>query len=271
MSPGDLDHAVLLERLARDGRRLDGHVRVGERLEVDPVGAGRAHAAADLVVAEDHRAVHRGQRAGRLAEPAVERVGGRVVLDLRRAARRTCPARRSAPLVRLRAWSAGPLPPFLAAHTAVHRNPGAATCDRPAICGGSESMPAVEGKPIEQVRAMWAAYARGGVDAMHARRRRRARRVDPARRATSPCRPSVLGRLGPPPDRAGLGDRALVRGARDVRDRPRQHAHVQRGRLRRRAAELGLLLPRRGARARRRATRRARRRWRRSAAGAQEE
>ncbi len=29
-------------------------------------------------------------------------------------------------------------------------------------------MPAVEGKPIEQVRAMWAAYARGGVEAMHA-------------------------------------------------------------------------------------------------------
>jgi hypothetical protein len=26
----------------------------------------------------------------------------------------------------------------------------------------------VEGKPIEQVRAMWAAYARGGVEAMHA-------------------------------------------------------------------------------------------------------
>ncbi len=26
----------------------------------------------------------------------------------------------------------------------------------------------MEGKPIEQVRAMWAAYARGGVDAMHA-------------------------------------------------------------------------------------------------------
>jgi len=26
----------------------------------------------------------------------------------------------------------------------------------------------VEGKPIEQVRALWAAYSRGGVDAMHA-------------------------------------------------------------------------------------------------------
>jgi hypothetical protein len=34
--------------------------------------------------------------------------------------------------------------------------------------GCSESMAEVEGKPIEQVRAMWAAYARGGVEAMHA-------------------------------------------------------------------------------------------------------
>src|SRR5262245_21633166 len=37
----------------------------------------------------------------------------------------------------------------------------------PVICGDSESMPRVEGKPIDQVRARWAAYARGGVEAMH--------------------------------------------------------------------------------------------------------
>ena len=31
----------------------------------------------------------------------------------------------------------------------------------------SESIPRVEGTPVEQVRSLWAAYARGGVDAMH--------------------------------------------------------------------------------------------------------
>jgi hypothetical protein len=41
----------------------------------------------------------------------------------------------------------------------VHRNPSYA--------GVLRAWPAVEGKPIEQVRAIWAAYARGGVEAMH--------------------------------------------------------------------------------------------------------
>ena len=78
-----LDHAVLDERLARDRRRLDGHVRVGEAVEVEPVRARRAHAPARLVVAEDHRAVHRGEPAHRLAQRRVERVGGAVGLRAR--------------------------------------------------------------------------------------------------------------------------------------------------------------------------------------------
>ncbi len=168
MSPVDLDHAVLLERLARDGRRLDGDVRVGERVEVDPVGARGAHAAADLVVAEDHRAVHRGQRAGRLAEPAVEGVGGRVVLDLRRAARRTCRARRCAPRAacvhRVGVHSLHPPGTYL-----LYTGTGGGYASiAPRARGSGEHAAAVEGKPIEQVRAMWAAYARGGVEAMHA-------------------------------------------------------------------------------------------------------
>ena len=68
-----LDHAVLDERLARDRRRLDGDVRAARSgVEVDAEGARRAHAAARLVVAEDHRAVHRREPADRLAERGVE-------------------------------------------------------------------------------------------------------------------------------------------------------------------------------------------------------
>src|SRR5918994_7461709 len=37
----------------------------------------------------------------------------------------------------------------------------------PAYAGTLRRFTAVEGKPIEQVRAMWTAYARGGVEAMH--------------------------------------------------------------------------------------------------------
>jgi hypothetical protein len=77
----DLDDAVLLERLARDRRRLHGQVRVLEDLELDPVGAGGVHAPAGVVVAEDDRAVHRGDPAGRLAEAAVEVVG--LAVDVR--------------------------------------------------------------------------------------------------------------------------------------------------------------------------------------------
>ena len=71
------------QRLARDRRRLDGHARVREALEVEPEGARGAHPAVRLVVAEDHRAVHRGQPADRLAERRVEAVGGAVGLDAR--------------------------------------------------------------------------------------------------------------------------------------------------------------------------------------------
>src|SRR5215217_5643 len=61
----------------------------------------------------------------------------------------------------------GSTPSILAAHLAVHRKLEAATrCPFPPV-GGSESMHLVEGTPIEQVKAMWAAYARGGVEAMH--------------------------------------------------------------------------------------------------------
>ena len=79
----DLDHAVLLERLARDRRRLDGQVRILEQLEVDPVGARGVHPPACVVVAEDHRPVHRRDAAGRLAETAVEVVGRAVDLHAR--------------------------------------------------------------------------------------------------------------------------------------------------------------------------------------------
>ena len=75
-----LDHAVLLERLARDRRRLHGHARVREAVEVEPVCARGAHAPVRLVVAEDHRAVHRREPADRLAERRVEAVGGPVGL-----------------------------------------------------------------------------------------------------------------------------------------------------------------------------------------------
>ena len=78
-----LDHAVLLQRLARDRRRLHGHARVREALEVEPEGARGAHAPVRLVVAEDHRAVHRGEPADRLAERRVEAVGGPVGLHAR--------------------------------------------------------------------------------------------------------------------------------------------------------------------------------------------
>jgi hypothetical protein len=52
-----------------------------EHVEVDPVRARRVHAPARVVVAEDHRAVHRGDAARRLAQAAVEVVGRAVHLD----------------------------------------------------------------------------------------------------------------------------------------------------------------------------------------------
>ena len=63
-------------------------------LEVDAEGARRADAPARLVVAEDHRAVHRAHPADRLAQRAVERVGRARRPRRARAARRTSRARR---------------------------------------------------------------------------------------------------------------------------------------------------------------------------------
>src|SRR5436190_22532534 len=63
-------------------------------------------------------------------------------------------------------------------------------------------------------------------------------------RGARPAR-GVLGELGAPPRRGDLGDYAQPRAARLMRARPRQPADVPHGRLLRRAAELGLLLPRR--------------------------
>ena len=64
-------------------------------------------------------------------------------------------------------------------------------------------MPAVEGKPIEQVRAMWAAYARGGVEAMHAVVGDTLVEWVPLGADEPLPAEQLLGRVGPPADRAG--------------------------------------------------------------------
>ena len=78
-----LDDAVLGQRLARDRRRLDRDVPVGEVRERDPVRAGGVHAAARVVVAEDHRAVHLGEPADGLGEAREELVGAVLLVDAR--------------------------------------------------------------------------------------------------------------------------------------------------------------------------------------------
>ena len=135
----------------------------------DAVRAGRPHPAADLVVAEDHRAIHRGQRAGRLAEAAVERVRRRVVLDAREQLdehvecvdadrRRRCADRGS-----VRAFHpSGHILVYTASWARLRRKP-------PRTMRRSGSM-AVAAPPhtdnVALVRAIWSAYASGGVEAV---------------------------------------------------------------------------------------------------------
>ena len=97
---GDLDHAVLDQRLARDRHGLDRHLGVGEDVERDAEGARGAHAPARAVVAEDHRAVHVREPARRLAQAAVEGVAATGRPRRARAARRTSRARRCGPSAR---------------------------------------------------------------------------------------------------------------------------------------------------------------------------
>ena len=123
----DLDDAVLLQRLARDGRGLDGDLRVRERVDVDPVGARGAHAPA-----RPRRSGRSPRGPSRSARRSPRRAGCRRRRRTRRprpatAARRTCRARRCARPGRLRPSSCGSTPSILPAHLAVHRNPGRAT------------------------------------------------------------------------------------------------------------------------------------------------
>ena len=68
----DLDHPVLLQRLLGDRRLVDRPADPFHQLRRDPAGADRDHRTIGLVVQQQHRPLHRGQRHHRLAHPVVE-------------------------------------------------------------------------------------------------------------------------------------------------------------------------------------------------------
>jgi len=78
-----LDDAVLGERLARDRRRLDGHVAGREAVQPDAVRSGGVHAAARVVVAEDDGPLHVRQPADRLRQARVELRRAEILVGLR--------------------------------------------------------------------------------------------------------------------------------------------------------------------------------------------
>ena len=59
------------------GRVVEGDVELAQAGAIEPVRADELNPLVSRVVQEQHRPLHRGQLADRLAEPVVERVGGR--------------------------------------------------------------------------------------------------------------------------------------------------------------------------------------------------